>query len=546
MAGVFLKILNMSITATWVVLGVILLRLILKKAPKWISCILWSFVAIRLVFPFSFESIFSLIPSSKAIDTSVYNSRPYIDFGIAPIDDRINEYLGSHYFEGVTVPANNTVNFLTVLSIVWIIGIAAMLIYTTISYLRIKNKVEEAALLKDNIWICDNIDTPFILGIVKPRIYLSSTMSETDAEYVIAHEKAHLKRRDHLWKPFGFLLLSLHWFNPFLWVAYVLLCRDIESACDEKVLAENGTEIKKSYSEALINCSVPRKSIAACPLAFGEVGVKERVKNVLHYKKPALWLLIVAVASLIVTSVCLLTNPKEIDISNIGDVDRLHNTTTNSVGMAYGYLFVSEKDTAYLSLVPETKRFFFSFSLLSSYHAMGAYKEYADNIIMKTDDGKYTYTFIKDGVNFIFDAKKSSEMPKYAYSSGASPEVCVPDRAIFQKNDEIKLYIDKITFDIDKDGKDETCVMDYGPTSGLFTFSLKITENGTEEYFNTYNSIADELSFVVKDGVLKVQGVNLGDNPETILFDISFKDGNIVLTNNGKALAYWGKQGVQT
>ncbi len=317
---VFLKVLNMSITATWVVLGVVLFRFLLKKAPKWISCILWSLVAIRLILPSSIESIFSLITSSDTIDTTVYNARPFIESGIHTVDNRVNGYLSSRYNEGVTVPAGNTSNILTILGVIWIIGIILMLVYTVISYIRIQKKVGEAALLKENTWICDNIDTPFILGIFKPRIYIPSTMSEQDMEYVIAHEKAHLKRRDHLWKPFGFLLLSLHWFNPIVWIAYVLLCRDIESACDEKVIKEKGTEIKKCYSEALINCSVPRKSISACPLAFGETGVKQRIKGVLNYKKPAFWIIMVAIITLIITSVCLLTNPSSIKLQNIEDI----------------------------------------------------------------------------------------------------------------------------------------------------------------------------------------------------------------------------------
>jgi len=195
----------------------------------------------------------------------------------------------------------------------WIILaiIVAMVLYTVVSYFRIHRKVREAVPYQENIWLCDHIDTPFILGVVRPRIYLPSNMNEQDIEYVIAHEKAHLKRHDHWWKPLGFLLLTVYWFNPILWIAYILLCKDIELACDEKVIKDMGTEIKKPYSEALINCSVPRKMISACPLAFGEVGVKGRVKSVLNYKKPAFWIIVVAVVASIVVAVCFLTNPKQ-------------------------------------------------------------------------------------------------------------------------------------------------------------------------------------------------------------------------------------------
>lgn len=326
MDTVFLEIVNMSITASWVVVAILLVRLLLTKAPKWISCVLWSLVGLRLVLPFSFESIFSLIPSTKTIDTTVYSARPYIETGIGVIDNNINEYIGDRYFEGVTVPENTSDILLTVLGFVWIAGIALMLIYTAASFLRLKKQVSEAVPTDDIAWICDSVNTPFILGIVRPRIYLPSDMNESDREYVIAHEKAHLKRRDHLWKPIGFLILSVYWFNPLIWLAYVLLCRDIEVACDEKVIKERGLDIKKPYSEALINCSVPRRSIAACPIAFGEVGVKERVKNVLNYKTPAFWIIIVALIACLATAVCFLTNPRsenpaEKDFGNIKVLD---------------------------------------------------------------------------------------------------------------------------------------------------------------------------------------------------------------------------------
>lgn len=320
MDDLFLDVLNISITATWVSIGVMIVRLILKKAPKWISCILWAIVGIRLVFPFSIESVVSLIPSSKTINTIVYDSTPYIQFGIEPIDSSFNNYLGDNYFEGVTVLLQNTSNILTILGIVWITGIIVMMLYTFISFLKLKKSVNESALLKENIWICDNIHTPFILGVVKPRIYIPSSLNEQDGLYVLAHEKAHLKRLDHLWKPLGFFILSFYWFNPVLWIAYVLLCRDIESACDEKVIRDKGNEIIKAYSTALLNCSISRKNITACPLALGETGIKERVKGVLSYKKPAFWIIVVAVIVVIITSVCLLTNPK---------TDKLDSSSTN-------------------------------------------------------------------------------------------------------------------------------------------------------------------------------------------------------------------------
>lgn len=311
MDAVYLKILNMSITASWLILAVILLRVALKKAPKWLSCILWAVVAFRLICPISFESVFSLLPSTETFPQRAISDPSFdISSGITIIDHTVNEYLGDHYFEGASTPANNGSHLMTILGIGWLSVIAIMLLYVCISYWKLHRKVKASLLLRGNIWICDEIKTPFVFGIVMPRIYLPSDMSVELQLYVVAHEKAHLKRHDHWWKPLGFIILTVYWFNPLCWLAYVLLCRDIELACDERVIKELNIEDRKAYSQALLSCSIPRRIIEACPLAFGEVGINERVKNVLKYKKPAFWLIIVAVITYIVVAVCFLTNPK--------------------------------------------------------------------------------------------------------------------------------------------------------------------------------------------------------------------------------------------
>ncbi len=306
----FLKIINMSISASWLVLAVLILRLILKKAPKWVNVVLWGMVAIRLICPFSFESAFSLIPSAETIPEKVISGPSFdVQTGITPVDNRINEYLGDRYFEGVTVPADNGFNVMTTLAIVWGIGILILIAYTTISYFRLRRKLDTAVRYKDNIFQSENVASPFVLGIIKPKVYLPYHMDEQDLSHVVAHEQAHIRRRDHWWKPLGFLLLTIHWFNPLMWLAYVLLCRDIELACDEKVIKELGSEQRADYTQALVACSVNRRMIAACPLAFGEVGVKERVKSVMNYKKPAFWVVVLAVIACVVVAVCFLTNP---------------------------------------------------------------------------------------------------------------------------------------------------------------------------------------------------------------------------------------------
>lgn len=309
MSGLFLSIINMSISASWIVLTVLLLRILLKKAPKWIMVLLWGIVAIRLICPFSIESAISLIPSAETITKAPNVPRPHFESGVTIIDNQVNDYLCGNYFEGVTRPTGYFVDITTILAIVWLVGILVILIYTIISYFRVKNKISTAIILRDNIFQSENVVSPFVLGIIKPKIYLPFNMDEQDMEHVIAHEQAHIHRKDHLWKPFGFLVLTLHWFNPLMWLGYVLLCRDIELACDEKVVKEFNNEQKADYSQALLTCSVKRRVISACPLAFGEGGVKNRVKSVLSYKKPSFWIIVVAVIASIVVAVCFLTSP---------------------------------------------------------------------------------------------------------------------------------------------------------------------------------------------------------------------------------------------
>lgn len=329
MADIFLKIINMSISASWLVLAVLLLRFLLKKAPKWINVLLWGIVAVRLVCPFQFESIFSLIPSAETVSKTPSAPRPHIESGIPIVDNRVNDYLQGHYFEGVTRPAGHFADMTTIWATLWVIGIGVLLIYTLVSYLRIRNKIGTAVLLYDNIWQSETVVSPFVLGVMTPKIYLPFALPEQEARHVIAHEQAHIARRDHLWKPLGFLILALHWFNPLLWLGYVLLCRDIELACDEKVVKELDRDTRADYSQALLSCSVNRRMIAACPLAFGEVGVKDRVKSVLNYRKPAFWIIVVAVLASVLTAVCFLTNPASGRLKNIEflHLDEIPETT---------------------------------------------------------------------------------------------------------------------------------------------------------------------------------------------------------------------------
>ena len=312
MNELFLKIINMSISASWLVLAVLLLRFVLKKAPKWVNVLLWGIVAVRLAFQFSIESALSLIPSAETIPPNIgMNTTPTINSGINAINNAVNPIISQSNTPMAGASVNPLQITIGIFEYIWIFGMIALALYTAISYWRLHRKVDTAVRYKDNIFQSENVKSPFVLGIIKPRIYLPFNMNGQDLEHVVAHEQAHIHRKDHWWKPLGFLLLTIHWFNPLMWLAYVLLCRDIELACDEKVIKELGNEQRADYMQALVACSVNRRMIAACPLAFGEVGVKERVKSVMNYKKPAFWVIIIAVIICVGVAACFLTNPKQ-------------------------------------------------------------------------------------------------------------------------------------------------------------------------------------------------------------------------------------------
>ena len=311
MAAVFLKLLNLSISASWLVLAVLVLRLVSKRSPKWMNVLLWGIVALRLVLPFSVESALSLIPSAETVSPAAvqFDPAPTITSGVSVIDNAVNPSLSEHFSAVPTASVNPLYVWTEIAGWVWLIGLGAMLLYALVSYLRLRRRVSVSLPIQDHIYLCDAISSPFILGVVKPHIYLPSGLDEVQRQNVLAHEQAHLARRDHWWKPLGFALLAVYWFNPVLWLAYALLCRDIELACDERVIRTMDESAVKTYSTVLLACSMPRKAAITCPLAFGEVGVKERVKNALHYKKPAFWVVAASVAVCVVVAVCFLTNP---------------------------------------------------------------------------------------------------------------------------------------------------------------------------------------------------------------------------------------------
>ena len=446
----FLKIINMSISASWLVLVVLILRFVLKKAPKWVNILLWGIVAIRLICPFSFESALSLIPSAETFPEKVISGPSFdVQTGITPVDNRINDYLGDRYFEGVTVPANNGNNIMTILTIVWTIGILLLVAYTVISYWRLRRKVDTAVRYKDNIFQSENVKSPFVLGIIKPRIYLPFNMNGQDLEHVVAHEQAHIHRKDHWWKPFGFLLLTIHWFNPLVWLAYVLLCRDIELACDERVIKELGNEQRADYTQALVACSVNRRMIAACPLAFGEVGVKDRVKSVMNYKKPAFWGVVLAVIVCVFVAVCFLTNPVTKNNGTDGTVTEWFDYLETPDEMVWdGRLEINLPEFPGVTFrwYPEKMEAVTEEGIVPLFHGMPIWNTYfCDLTGDRIPDLCSTYTF---GSGII-----DSRIIIYDYANGASYELS--DRGYFDftlrfNEADGYLYVDKTKYNTDE------------------------------------------------------------------------------------------------
>ena len=388
MNELFLKIINMSISASWLVLAVLILRFVLKKAPKWINVLLWGIVAIRLICPFSFESTLSLIPSAETIPLNIgMDTTPTINSGISAINNAVNPIIS----QSNTPMAGASVNLLQITigiyEYIWIFGMIALALYTAISYWRLCRKVDTAVRYKDNIFQSENVSFPFVLGIIKPRIYLPFKMNGQYLEYVVAHEQAHICRKDHWWKPLGFLLLMIHWFNPLMWLAYVLLCRDIELACDEKVIKELGNEQRGDYTQALVACSVNRRMIAACPLAFGEVSVKERVKSVMNYKKPAFWVIIISVIVCVGVAVCFLTNPKQ---------DSYTLRIVVPAGSQEKFVYTDEE----VSTIRNSIKIWSGDGLGDT--------EVILSPVNKTTETRYTATYLTHGMPVEFDAEKDT------------------------------------------------------------------------------------------------------------------------------------------
>lgn len=436
MDDVFLKLVNLSISASWLILAVLVLRFVLKKAPKWVMPLLWGVVALRLVCLFSIESALSLIPSAETIPSEIVTeTREPVLYEQATLDIVTNPTLPSAAEVPVGVSRQQAQVDFNIYSVLWLAGMAALLVHALVSAGKLKRKLATAILLRDNIYESEFVDSPFVFGVVKPNIYLPMHMDEGTAAYVIAHEHAHLARRDHWWKVLGYLVLALHWFNPLVWVAYILFCRDIELACDEKVVKGLDGAARADYSQALLSCAAPKRAVAACPLAFGEGNIKTRVKSALHYKKPAFWVAAAAVLAVVIVAVCFLTNPK----SERGSLVWAQKLNAADVASIELYVPAEGKARQYKKL--GTEEMAQAVELINS--SRGTYIEKPETVygglpvwfLLTMDDGTVHavgsvvgHYLIIDGDTFDADVENQAEWENYVLKGDSASPIDMADR----------------------------------------------------------------------------------------------------------------------
>lgn len=436
MDDVFLKLVNLSISASWLILAVLVLRVVLKKAPKWVMPLLWGVVALRLVCLFSIESALSLIPSAETIPSEIVTeTREPVLYEQATLDIVTNPTLPSAAEVPVGVSRQQAQVDFNIYSVLWLAGMAALLVHALVSAGKLKRKLATAILLRDNIYESEFVDSPFVFGVIKPNIYLPMHMDEGTAAYVIAHERAHLARRDHWWKVLGYLVLALHWFNPLVWVAYILFCRDIELACDEKVVKGLDGAARADYSQALLSCAAPKRAVAACPLAFGEGNIKTRVKSALHYKKPAFWVAAAAVLAVVIMAVCFLTNPR----SERGSL--VWAQKLNAADVASIELYVPAEGEARQYKKLDTEEMAQAVELINS--SRGTYIEKPETVyaglpvwfLLTMDDGTVHavgsvvgHYLIIDGDTFDADVENQAEWENYVLKGDSASPIDMADR----------------------------------------------------------------------------------------------------------------------
>ena len=527
MSMVFLKILNMSIAAGWLILAAVFLRLLLRKAPRKIVCLFWGLAGLRLVLPVSIRSLFSLIPSRDTVPADIALSpAPAIDSGIPAVNSAVNPIIGSFAPDPQTVASVNPLQvIIPAAAIIWLAGACAMLLYTLISYLKMRRTVAAAVPAGGRVYACDEVDSPFILGVFRPRIYIPSAMEGETLAAVLAHEEMHLKRRDHIWKPLAFLLLSVYWFNPLCWLAFILLSRDLEAACDEAVIRGMDKESLAAYSQALLDCSFPRRRIAACPLAFGEVGVKGRIKNVLNYKKPAFWLIIIAALACIVLTVCFLTDPKK-----KGE----EPTSAFSQGFYIREIWDSEQLQPYIHF-QDGVNWWCGARIDMSFGLSGKYMVSGDRVVLKTQG-----TEIRENTYIELQVLSETRLKVTAVS-----EDFFDPRAVWLKEGDVlrkmefavpEMYEDSplltlgsacavlaqynpyaLLFPDEIDPGRAVFLQISGATEGVLTgddTSFALQKNEDDGWKTVYDAISDDASVDISGGTTVFQGLDCGDTFE--------------------------------
>jgi beta-lactamase regulating signal transducer with metallopeptidase domain len=533
MEAIFLTVLNMSLTASWILLALFLLRFLLRRAPRWLFCLLWIPVALRLALPFTVESVLSLLPSGEPIPQEIlFTGVPQVHTGIDAVNAVVNPFIAQELAPSTDAVVTPAQGIALVAAILWIAGIVLLLAHALIGYLRLARRVQISAPLEDSgkvidprIRICDGIDTPFILGIFRPRIYLPSAMDAATISPVIAHEKAHLTRLDHLWKPLGYLLLTLHWFNPLVWIAYILFCRDLETACDEKVIGKMDGEDKAAYSEALLSCSLRRRAVTACPLAFGEVGVKGRIKSILHYKKPTVWVIgavVIAAAALVVG---FWTNPVtgknssvqmvKLKIFSPGDFMLDNN------GKPYPDLFPAVEEDYFWAMDEYQSIYMIHWdatSHLSKGDIVTVYYDLNNLELVFPPLGTYGGVF----TNF--------EIKPYLVIQNHFSDIDLDDS--YGMFDLIRKY------DFMRDGTDdlEECILRCGPTSGIFSFTFVVYSGATttvyRELFTEYERPQKMYFHISNDGGVEKLQICMEYEHDTEYYDVLTKDGHITLRSS--------------
>ena len=526
MENIFLEVLNLSITASWLVFAVLVMRLVLTKTPKWINCLMWLIVGIRLVCPFSIESALSLIPSAETIPTTIITmDTPEISSGIKAVDNFVNPVITQN-FSPEPYESVNPLQIITfIASIVWIIGIILMLSYMIISYIRLKAKLRTATILQDNLYQSEFIKSPFIIGIINPKIYIPYNVEPENFGSIILHEKAHLKRHDNIIKPVAFLILSVYWFNPVMWLAYVFLCKDIELACDEKVVKTMTKEEKQAYAKVLLENSTKDFSVVACPFSFGGGSIKSRIKKIMHHKKPAIWVIVCSFVLCVGIVVCFMTVPDKVTLKHNTiqweynpDSDKLTDnvlqieldfdkefSTIECISRYGNFLDWSNGDTEFVvdnyhfydegDMILWQPRIFENETELTSYIEFRILNSYKNNKIIRSGvinitgelkDDKWIIEATLEGTDLTL--YKPDKVNHFVVKSSDKPDKYIK---FFSKANYTDFYVgplaDEESFDLDEDGIEERCEIRRGNSYNNFTFDIFVIKDDVCDTYQNYS-----------------------------------------------------------